>query len=132
MGMAERINKIRAYVIPHDQHRYETVGDYWYPVEGEADFRVSDMGNEDFEFLVLIHELIEAHLCRKRGISEPEIKAFDEAFEAARAEGNVDEPGFDPAAPYLREHTFATVIEKLVAQELEVDWKEYDEKINSL
>ena len=127
-----KVERIKIAIIPHEAHRYETVGDYWYPSEERMELRISDMGNEDYEFLVLIHELIEAHLCRKRGILEPDIKAFDEAFEAKRPEGNTDEPGFDPAAPYIKEHTFATKIERQLADELGVDWKEYDEVVNSL
>lgn len=127
-----KIEKIKVMIIPHEAHRYETVGDYWYPSEERMELRISDMENEDFEFLVLIHELVEAHLCRKRGIEEPIIKAFDEAFEAKREVGNEDEPGFDPLAPYVKEHTFATDIELQIAKELGVDWDEYSKKVNSL
>ena len=126
------LSMINVGIIPHSEHRYETVGDYWYPQSFRMEVRVSDMQNEDYEFLVLIHELVEAHLCRKRGIPEPNIKAFDEAFEAKRLPGNEDEPGFDPAAPYFKEHTFATVIEAQIAEELGVDWDEYSKKVNSL
>jgi hypothetical protein len=126
------IKKIKAVIIPHEAHRYETVGDYWYPSDERMELRVSDMGNEDYEFLVIIHELIEAHLCRKRGISEPEIKAFDEEFESKRVEGNVDEPGDDPKAPYQKEHQFATKIEKQLAKELNVNWEEYSNVVETL
>ena len=151
MGMAEIINMGEAQmslfpqdagikgvsmiyigIIPHSEHRYKTVGDYWYPQSYRMELRVSDMQNEDYEFLVMIHELVEAHLCRKRGIEEPVIKAFDEAFEARREEGNTDEPGFDPNAPYFKEHTFATFIEAQIAEELGIDWEEYSNVVNSL
>lgn len=126
------LSMINIGIIPHSEHRYETVGDYWYPQSFRMELRVSDMQNEDFEFLVMIHELVESHLCRKRGIPEPIIKAFDEAFEAKREVGNEDEPGFDPLAPYFKEHTFATIIEAQIAEELGVDWDEYSKKVNSL
>ena len=118
-------------VIPHSQHRYETVGDYWYHGEIE-EVRVSDMENEDYEFLVFIHELIEAHLCRKRGILEETITEFDKKFETVRPEGNTDEPGDSPAAPYQKEHQFATKIERQLAEELGVDWDVYGERVMSL
>jgi hypothetical protein len=127
-----KINIINSKVIPHSEHRYETVGDYWYPNSTTMELRVSDMGNSDYEFLVQIHELIEAHLCRKRGISEPDIKAFDEAFEANREEGNEDEPGDSPLAPYQKEHQFATSIERQLAEALGVDWEAYDNAVMAL
>jgi hypothetical protein len=117
--------------IPHVNHRYSTVGDY-FDEDGQLKIRVSEMGNEDYHLLVAVHELIEEHLTRKRGITEESIKAFDEAFEAKRIEGNTDEPGDDPAAPYRREHRFAENIERQVAYELNVDWAEYTRVVESL
>ena len=122
---------INIHTIPHNTHRYETVGDYWDDEEG-TNIRVSDMGNEDYEFLVVIHELIEQYLCKKRGISEEDISKFDIKFEKNRPEGNEDEPGDDQKAPYRKEHFFATTIERLIAGELGVDWKEYDKAIFNL
>ena len=58
--------------IPHDKHRYETVGDYWYDDMGTLQVRVSDMGNEFYEKMVVIHELIEEALTKQKGISEQE------------------------------------------------------------
>jgi hypothetical protein len=94
--------------------------------------KVSEMGNSDYEFLVAIHEAIEQHLCKKRGISEEAITAFDTQFEASRAAENVDEPGNDLKAPYHKEHLFSTWIERLVAKELGIDWDVYDNVVNSL
>jgi hypothetical protein len=119
-------------VIPHNEHRYETVGDWWFDEDGSLQIRVSDMGNEDYAILVAVHELIEVLLCKKRGITDEAVSAFDTAFEDARVEGNTDEPGDDPKSPYRAEHLFATGIEKLLAAELGVDWKTYDEAVNAL
>lgn len=126
------LSMINIGVIPHNEHRYETVGDYWYPQSFRMELRVSDMQNEDYEFLVMIHELIEAHLCRRRGIEEPVIKEFDEAFEAKRESGNFDEPGDSLDAPYNKEHKFATSIEMQLAKEIGVNWDAYTEAVNSL
>lgn len=117
--------------IPHKNHRYETVGDYWEE-NGEQRIVVSQMDDEKMEFLVQLHEFIESSLCRFAGIKEPDVKAFDEQFEAARKEGNTDEPGFDSNAPYNRQHTIATGIEFMIAAEIGVDINKYDAAVNSL
>ena len=124
--------------IPHRQHRYPTVGDYWRPATQRTgsperlEVRVSDMGNEDYEFLVAIHELIEEHLTRKHGISEEAITAFDVAFEATRTPDDNSEPGDALEAPYRSEHQYATYIEKQLAYALGVNWFEYGEAIDNL
>ena len=46
--------------------------------------------------------------------------------------GPEDEPGDDPAAPYKREHFFATNLEALMSGELGVDFSTYEEAINEL
>jgi hypothetical protein len=123
--------------VPHATHRYPTVGDYFDVQTPQMkaqvrNIRVSDMQNVDYEFLVAIHEMIEQHLCKNRGIAEETITAFDIAFENARAVDNTDEPGDSPLAPYQKEHQFATQIERLVAAEIDIDWDAYDATVNSL
>ena len=119
--------------IPHDQHRYETVGDYWDDGTG-THIRVSEVGNEDYEFLVSLHEMVEQYLCRRRGIQEEAIMAFDVAFELEREQGQwgEEEPGDDPRAPYRLEHFVATNIERQIARELGVDWTIYGQTLEAL
>jgi hypothetical protein len=120
-------------IIPHNQQRYETVGDWYFnPDNNRLTIRVSSMRNKLYEFLVAFHEQAEAMLCLERGICEKEITLFDKHFEARRAQGNTDEPGDDPRAPYRKEHFFATSVERLMAAELGVDWRKYEEAVNSL
>ena len=121
--------EIHIKTIPHSEHRYPTCGDYWEDSDGVLQIRVSEMGNEDYEYLVAGHELRESYLCKKRGIAEPDITAFDIQFDKDGKEG---EPGDDPLSPYRREHFFSTSIERLEAAELNVDWGKYDEAIDSL
>ena len=127
--------KILIEKIPHRSQRYDTVGDYFYDLD-HLSIKVSDMKNENYEFLVAIHELIESHLCSKRKISEEDISKYDIAFEEVRANFSTligdQEPGDMIAAPYNKEHLFATKIEKMIADELGVDWDRYEKKVNSL
>lgn len=119
-------------VIPHSGQRYDTVGDYLTDAYGTTHFRVSMMGDTDYEFLVSIHEQIESYLARKRGISEADIDKFDMAFEEAREPGDYSEPGDDTRCPVFREHQFATKVERLLAAELNVSWEEYDAVVTEL
>lgn len=128
---------IEIKTIPGSHHRYDTLGDYWEDEKGKIHIRVTNLKSEDSEFLVALHELVEMYITKKRGISEPLIQAFDIEFEKERAAGKWDEyaePGDDPRAPYKTEHCLAEIIERLVAQQLGVEWKkhceyqQYDEK----
>ena len=126
--------KIQIETIPHDQHCYPTVGNYWDDSDGTLQVRVSEMGDPRYEFLVAVHELIEKELCRQRGISEPEITRFDVQFEEERERGLHDpdkEPGDDPSAPYHRDHVFATKLERMLAREMGVDWDAYEAFLRS-
>ena len=116
---------IEIKTIPHQDQRYDTCGD-WLIDGDNITILVSDLGDWRLEYLVADHELREALLCRHRGISPKVVDDFDTSW---KSEG---EPGDDPQAPYKREHFFATSIERLTAAELDVDWAEYEGKLNAL
>lgn len=119
--------QINLKTIPHKEHRYETVGDYWLDLETHTwEVRVSNMNNWKYEFLVAIHELIEYALTLDRRIPEDLITSFDISFQG---EG---EPGDSPDAPYHKEHVYATAVEKSLAEQLGVDWEAYEKVIESL
>ena len=126
------MKKIIIETISHKDQRYDTCGDWQFDTEGNLKISISDVGNWKHEFLVAFHELAEVMLCKDRGISQESVDAFDTEFEKNRKEGNTDEPGNDSAAPYRKEHFFATNVERLMAEQLGVDWDEYDKSINSL
>lgn len=121
--------------IPHDEQRYETVGDWFHQsVSGPLHIRVSEMEGEpeDYMWLVALHELIEQRLCQSAGVSAYDVDKFDKDYEVNRRPDDDSEPGDSPAAPYRKQHLFATGIEKLLAAELGVDWADYERAINSL
>ena len=121
---------IEIKTIKQSEHRYETLGDYWHDADGKIHIRCTALKSEDSEFLVILHELVEMYITKRKGIDEPKIMAFDIEFEKERAEGKWDEnaePGDDPRAPYKTEHCLAEIIERLVARELGVDWKQHCE-----
>lgn len=113
--------------------RYNTAGDYYWK-GNRLRFDICKQINDDYEFLILIHELIEEHITRKRGITEQTIMDFDLMYEEERGKGlhsDSDEPGHDLRAPYRREHIFAESIERMLANELGIDWMTYENDIIS-
>lgn len=111
--------EIKIQTIPHAAQRYPTIGDWYMKGEGRLRINVSDMGDSDFEFLVMVHELVESYMCNVHGVSPEEVDEWDKAY---TKDG---EPGDDPMAPYHKEHCFAEQIEKTIASELHVDWDDY-------
>lgn len=82
-----------------------------------------------------IHEVIEAWRCREREITDREVCAFDDQYEAERKEGKHnpnDEPGDDPAAPYRGQHMDATHAERAVCHALGITWQEHERAVQQL
>ncbi len=87
------------------------------------------MGNDDYAVLVGIHELVEVWLCKKHGITDEAVTAFDMAFEANRPECSIAEPGDDRSAPYAAEHCTATAVERLMCVALGLSWQDYEQAV---
>ena len=121
--------------IPHCEHRYPTVGDWWFDKDGSIQIRVSKMNNWRYECLVAVHELVEVLLCFHSGISQGSVDRFDMQFEKHREAGvhkPDDECGDDPRAPYKFQHGIATGVERVLAVMLGVCWKTYEDTIIKL
>lgn len=109
--------------------RYVTAGDY-QEKDGVVEIKVFEQRNEDWNFLIALHELIEQHLCKKRGITNDQIDRFDFEYEKNRDPDDLDsEPGDAPGCPYAKEHRFAMIMEQAMAHELGVDWNDYNDNI---
>lgn len=124
--------KITIETIPHNQHRYQTVGDWFYDDAGNITIRVSALSDWRREMLIAVHELIEVLTCKNNGVTQEIVDAFDTAFEKDRHPDNVDEPGDEPSAPYVKQHCLATGIERILAQQWGVSWKEYEKELEGL
>jgi len=126
--------------IPHKEQDYDTVGN-WKITPHEMLIFVSDMDNDDSEFVIGIHEAIEAWLCEKNGISQDDVDNWDMWYEEAREQGTAacgcpiyptSEPGNDKHCPYRKEHQFTTKIEKMLVKRGGMDWTQHDILVNSL
>jgi hypothetical protein len=127
--------RILVEIIPHSSQRYPTVGDWVFTSAGNLHINVSKMSTYKREFLVAVHEMVEAVLCKEAGVAEEDVTAFDVKFEAERARGlqlAEAEPGNDYRAPYKTQHEQATSIEALLASYLNVNWEDYDDEVSAL
>lgn len=112
--------------------RNSQCGDWIFDSNGNLTVTSIPLGDPYMESLIQFHEALEAITCFRRHITDETVSAFDELFETERAKGlhlETDEDGDDPRAPYRREHFFATNIERQIAAEWGIDWKEYEKRI---
>jgi hypothetical protein len=118
--------------VPAAQMRYPSAGDWQFKPDGSLHIAVTQMSDRRYEFLLALHELVEALLCRETGVTQAAVDAFDKRYEEHRAADDKDsEPGDDRAAPYRRQHAIASVTERLAADLLNVDWHRYGAEVAS-
>lgn len=122
--------KIIIETIPHETHRYSTVGDWFYDPEGNLIIRVSQLSDWRREMLVAVHELVEVLLCKHDGVTQQEVDKFDTGF--SFADHPDEEPGDSSDAPYKKQHCVATGVERILAAHFGVDWKEYEAELGDL
>lgn len=121
------MKRFEIHVIPHEEQRYNTIGDW---VMGEPhQLYVSDLGNPDAEFLVILHEMVELWLCHKAGIPQTPVDAWDLTWEPSW--DNQHDPGCDRKAPYHEAHEAGEVIERVMCPYL-MDWHEYERALEAL
>lgn len=153
----QSIKRVTIDVIPHEQHRYPTTGDWDVDRDtGTLWVRVSKTGDSRSEMAVAVHELVEALTCIYHGIAPDALNDFDTNYEVIRAAHShspveaglaeealsrlfgghdeiteTSEPGDDLHAPYQREHNFASGIERLLVGEWNLPWNVYLEELGN-
>ncbi len=113
-------------IVPHREQKYPTSGNWWFEEGDQLVVTVSDLGDPRFNALVAAHEIVEALLCRERGIADEAVTKFDTDHL------ELEEPGDDPRAPYHAEHMSASVVEHALAALLGIDWNLYTEAFSKL
>lgn len=115
-------------VIPESEQRSCVNGaDWFFDDTGDLQVRVSPMSDWRREVLLGIHEAVEAIMCKHNGVIQESVDAFDLEYDKTHTfDLNA---GDDPAAPYVREHCFATAIERILCAELDVNWLAYDTEL---
>ena len=87
---------------------------------------VSETGNEDYNFLIGIHELVEFYLCQREGISEQSVTEWDTAHLDA------EDPGSDPKAPYYKQHRVALLVEDVLMRFMKINKKKYEKRLDEV
>ncbi len=123
--MKRRPTQFKISVVPLRTIRHQNVGDWRYSKK-LVNALTADTGNDDSNLLVAIHELLEAHLCKKAGITDAMVSRFDKAHQDA------DEPGDLPDAPYREQHAAAMAAEQFLATVLGVDWEKHERRLTRL
>lgn len=97
---------------PRKEMRYNTAGDWVRTKRGNLKITVVPQETAEGTFLLAVHEVIEAYLCHRDGITQKEVDDWD--FQQDCVWGRVcksREPGDSPHAPYYVQHRLATAIE---------------------
>lgn len=111
--------KISIETVPYEEQRYDTWGDWWF--EGDdLVVKVSKGGDWRSEFLVGLHEAVEAMLCKEDGITGREVTEFDLAHPDSK------QPGEERDAPYHAQHFVADICERIVCKALGMTWEEHE------
>jgi hypothetical protein len=101
---------------------------FWTP-QGDLEVQIAPMSDWRYEMLLAVHELTEAIMCKHNGVTQKQVDEFDQEYDKTHTTDC--NAGDDTAAPYKREHCFATAIERILCAELGVDWKTYDDELAS-
>lgn len=123
--------KIIIESIPHETHRYTTVGDWYWEDDGTLRIKVSALSDWRREALVAVHELVEVLICKHDGVTQADVDQFD-MKDFSYKDHPDEEPGDSPDAPYKKQHCIATGVERVLAAALGVDWKPYEDELGEL
>lgn len=114
--------KITLEVINHKEQRLGVVGDWFFTSPEELTVRVSDSGDWRYNFLALRHEMDEAMLCKKAGITTEMVDA-DQANQSE--DDDPDSFSGYPGARLQAQHNDALAAEWQMSRLLGVNWEEY-------
>jgi hypothetical protein len=120
------IYSVRIEIVPPQEMRYRTVGDWFFTGGGCLTIQVADTRDWRHNILVAVHELVEVVLCKNDGITEKQVDKFDLAHQ------DDEDPGTHPKAPYGKQHLIAMGVEMTLAALLGVKWRVYEDALDAV
>lgn len=110
--------------IPHSKQRYDTVGDWYFDrSDNTLVIKVSDTKDIRMNFLIAIHEMVEAVLCKWEGVTQKQVDKWD------KSHLDSDDPGSIAGCPYWNQHFIATIVESTLCLIIGISWNYYEETI---
>lgn len=107
-----------------------TGADWWFDENGDLQVRVSKLSDWRFEAALMLHEIAESLICKHTGVTVAQVDEWDKHYDKTH-EFDLNS-GDDPFAPYKKEHTFATAIERIFTGATDVDWLTYDKELEAI
>ena len=125
------MNKITIEFIPHKEQRLpgSIGGDWYFDSDDNLVIKVSDMKDWRYNFLLAMHEMNEAILCKNAGITTEMVDA-DELKSSPT--DNPDSFSGYPGSCYQNQHNDALALEWLMSRLLDVNWEKYGKAFSSL
>jgi hypothetical protein len=118
------MKNIRIEFVPHIECRNNQIGDYGEDEKGLWFKIANDLGNINYSWACMLHELVEKRLKDQDGITDKMVDEWDETHL------ELDDPGLHPDSPYHRYHMMADSIEREFILYAKEDWIEYEAAID--
>lgn len=103
---------------------YDTSG-YWAWEGDTLCVAITPQQTQEASFLLAMHEVVEAFLCKQADIPDDIVTEFDKEYESRRKRGDNSEPGDHAKSPYRKQHQAAERIERLLCREMHIDFSDY-------
>ena len=117
-------------VIPEKEQRPEVNGaDWFFDADGNLQVRVSPMSDWRYETALAFHEAFEACLSKNNGVTQKAVDDFDMAYDLAHPDEPDLNAGDEVDAPYVAEHNYATIVDRLFIGACGLKWKPYDQEL---
>jgi hypothetical protein len=110
-----------------------TGADWWFDASGDIQVRVEKLETKARTYSLLIHEVVEAVICKLTDVSVADVDRFDRQFEIENPDNHGIEAGDAPKCPYGEAHMIATACERMVGVHLGIgktdSWSDYDKDL---
>jgi hypothetical protein len=117
--------------IPPTEMREGVDGADWYvDAAGDLQVRICPMSDPRMEMALKLHEAFEAILCLHDGVTVKQVDEFDRQYDLDHPDETDCEAGDDPEAPYAKQHSLATAVERIYTAHVGLNWRLYDDELN--
>lgn len=121
---------IHIRVLPKEEMRPEVDGaDWFWDANGNLQVQVGPMSDWRYEIALAFHEAFEACLCKNNGVKQQDVDKFDMEYDKAHPDRPDLNAGDETDAPYVAEHNYATIVDRLFIGACGLKRKPYDDEL---